>query len=123
MSACDQSSIFSTGGKFCPDYGLLLELHALTLVGRSYALLIQHITAFSRLCTKVPAQVSYESFWLRYFYKVQLLQEVCYSISVPQPERGVRINSIIFSTGGAAKGRVNGKGKAEGGTMEVGRRC
>ena len=28
-------------GKFCPDYGLLLELHALTLVARSYALLDQ----------------------------------------------------------------------------------
>ena len=24
---------------FCPEYGLLLELHALTLVARSYALL------------------------------------------------------------------------------------
>ena len=32
MRARDQSSIFSTGGKFHPDYGLLLELHALTLV-------------------------------------------------------------------------------------------
>ena len=31
MRARDQSSIFSTGGKFRPDYGLLLELHALTL--------------------------------------------------------------------------------------------
>ena len=40
MRACDQSSIFSTGRKFRPDYGLLLELHALTLVARSYALLI-----------------------------------------------------------------------------------
>ena len=40
MCAHDQSSIFSTGGKFCPEYGLLLELHALTLVARSYALLI-----------------------------------------------------------------------------------
>ena len=39
MRARDQSSIFSTGGKFRPDYGLLLELHALTLVARSYALL------------------------------------------------------------------------------------
>ena len=39
MHARDQSSIFSTGGKFCHDYGLLLELHALTLVGHSYALL------------------------------------------------------------------------------------
>ena len=40
MRARDQSSIFSTGGKFRPDYGLLLELHALTLVARSYALLV-----------------------------------------------------------------------------------
>ena len=32
MRAHDQSSIFSTGGKFRPDYGFLLELHALTLV-------------------------------------------------------------------------------------------
>ena len=46
MRARDQSSIFSIGGKFCPDYGLLLELHALTLVARSYALLI---TVIARL--------------------------------------------------------------------------
>ena len=39
MRARDQSSIFSIGGKFRPDYGLLLELHALTLVACSYALL------------------------------------------------------------------------------------
>jgi len=39
MCACDQSSIFSTGGKFRPDYGLALELHTFTLVARSYALL------------------------------------------------------------------------------------
>ena len=39
MCARDQSSIFSTGRKFRPDYGLLLELHALTLVARLYALL------------------------------------------------------------------------------------
>jgi len=39
MHARDQSSIFSTGGKFRPDYGLLLELHALTLVAHSYVLL------------------------------------------------------------------------------------
>jgi len=41
MRARDQSSIFSTGGKFRPDYGLLLELHALTLVARFYALLTE----------------------------------------------------------------------------------
>ena len=39
MRACDQSSIFSIGWKFRPDYELLLELHALTLVARSHALL------------------------------------------------------------------------------------
>ena len=39
MCACDQSSIFSSGGKFRSEYGLLLELHALTLVACSYALL------------------------------------------------------------------------------------
>ena len=39
--ARDQCTIFSTGGKFRPDYGLLLELDALTLVARSYALLIK----------------------------------------------------------------------------------
>ena len=39
--ARNQSSIFSTGRKFCSDYGLLLELHALTLVARSYVLLVQ----------------------------------------------------------------------------------
>ena len=33
---------------------------------------------------------------------------------------GVCINSIMFSTGGGEKGRVNGESKAEGGTMEVG---
>ena len=37
MRARDQSSIFRTGGKFCPDYGLLLGLQALTLVACSYA--------------------------------------------------------------------------------------
>ena len=36
MCVRDQCSIFSTGGKFRPDYGLLLELHAPTLVARSY---------------------------------------------------------------------------------------
>ena len=41
MRARDQSSIFSTGGKFRPDYGLLSELHALTLVTRSYVLLFK----------------------------------------------------------------------------------
>jgi len=40
MRARDQSSIFINGGKFRPDFGLLLELHTLTLVSRSYALLL-----------------------------------------------------------------------------------
>ena len=47
MRARDQSSIFSTGGKFRPDYGLLLELHALTLVARSYALLLSFILQYT----------------------------------------------------------------------------
>ena len=37
--ACDQCSVFST---ICPDYGLLLELHTLTQVAISCALLIQY---------------------------------------------------------------------------------
>ena len=43
MRACDQCSIFSTGEKFHPDYGLLLALHALTVVTRSYVLLTKYI--------------------------------------------------------------------------------
>ena len=44
MRARDQSSIFSTGRKFRPDYGVLLELHALILVAGSYVLLIHYRT-------------------------------------------------------------------------------
>ena len=54
MCARDQCSIFSTGGKFRTDYGLLLELHALTQVARSYALLIDivtHCADLSQPCT------------------------------------------------------------------------
>ena len=43
MHAHDQSSISSTGRKFRPDYALLLELHALTLVARSYGLLPRYM--------------------------------------------------------------------------------
>jgi len=50
MCARDQSSIFSTGGKFRPDYGLLLELHALTLVARSYALLPTMMVLYKLHC-------------------------------------------------------------------------
>ena len=41
MRERDHNSIFGTGGKFRPDYGLLLESHTLTLVTRSYALLLR----------------------------------------------------------------------------------
>ena len=41
MHAHDHNSIFSTDGKFHPDYERLLELHALTLVDRSYVLQIE----------------------------------------------------------------------------------
>ena len=34
--ARDQHSIFSTVQQFCPDYGVLLELHTLTQVAHSY---------------------------------------------------------------------------------------
>ena len=57
MRARDQSSIFSTGGKFRPDYGLLLELHALTLVARSYAFLVCYYLATThkgRCCIGSP---------------------------------------------------------------------
>jgi len=53
MHARDQNSIFSTGGKFCPGYGLLLELHALTLVARSYALLMSTCQLDTSICTNV----------------------------------------------------------------------
>ena len=49
MCAHDQSSIFSIGGKFRPDYGLLLELHALTLVARSYVFLVSYITKYTNI--------------------------------------------------------------------------
>ena len=68
MRACDQCTIFSTGEKFCPDYGLLLELHALTLVTRSYALL--HITtcltSVALTCLIFVLDVAQKS--RRYFY-------------------------------------------------------
>ena len=38
-------------GKFRPDYGLLLELHALTLVARSYALLLGYMHVADRSST------------------------------------------------------------------------
>ena len=44
MCACDQSSNFSTGRKFRPDYGVLLELHALILVAGFYVLWIHYRT-------------------------------------------------------------------------------
>ena len=56
MRARDYNSIFSTGGKFHPDYGLLLEFHALTLVARSYALL-RHAIQCS-LCGCIPPVLS-----------------------------------------------------------------
>ena len=58
MRARDQSSIFSTGGKFRPDYGLLLELHALTLVSRSYALLLTYIVVKNTQSKLLPFQTT-----------------------------------------------------------------
>ena len=60
MRAFDQSSIFSTGGKFHSDYGLLLELHVLTLVARSYALLTRNIIEDSRSLARLFLLSMYE---------------------------------------------------------------
>ena len=57
MRARDQSSIFSTGGKFRPDYGLLLELHALTLVAHSYALLVKYSVDVLLVRPNLPCQI------------------------------------------------------------------
>ena len=53
MCARDQSSIFSTGRKFHSDNGLLLELHAVTLVARSHALLFDYmmVVVAQSMCT------------------------------------------------------------------------
>ena len=40
------SVLFLVQLEFCPDYGLLLELHALTQVARSYVLLLEHLWYF-----------------------------------------------------------------------------
>ena len=49
--ACDQCSIFSTVQKFCPNYGLLLELQTLTKVAGSNACLLLAIDCLgNQLC-------------------------------------------------------------------------
>ena len=60
MRARDQSSIFSNGGKFRPDYGLLLELHTLTLVARSYVLLVYRNGLRGKRQRKVERQAEEE---------------------------------------------------------------
>ena len=57
MRARDQSSIFRTSGKFHPDYGLLLELHTVTLVACSYALLRRYTAEEDKLA------YVYTTFW------------------------------------------------------------
>ena len=66
MRVRDQSSIFSTGGKFRPDYGLLLELHALTLVAHSYALLPfnTEFTIFEQLYKRACSLREHKGFYL-----------------------------------------------------------
>ena len=63
MRAHDQSSIFSTGRKFHSDYGLLLELHGLTLVAHSYALLLDLIEVTLTWFTVARGMVSKLIFW------------------------------------------------------------
>ena len=80
MRARDQSSIFSIDGKFRPDYGLLLELHALTLVARSYALLLplyltSHVTNHNSwllpaVCHYNSGKVKPQLFHTRYNHKL-----------------------------------------------------
>ena len=53
MCARDQCSIFSTVQSFRPDYGLLLELHALTLVAHSYVLLSAHMHTSAHVVVKL----------------------------------------------------------------------
>ena len=62
MRARDQSSIFITGGKFHHDYGLLLELHTLTLVTYSYALLV------SVMREDQPDDYVFHSIFVMYFH-------------------------------------------------------
>ena len=75
MRARDQSSIFSTGGKFRSDYGLLLELHALTLVAHALAYtntLFSYTISILDLCSGNSVYYSdallYKSSMLKYPY-------------------------------------------------------
>ena len=62
MHACDQSSIFSTGGKFCPDYGLLLDLHALTLYSRLFLCSLVEAIAISFFFIFIKSKVHSATF-------------------------------------------------------------
>ena len=80
MRTRDQCSIFSTGGKFHPDYGLLLELHALTLVACSYALLIYIYTyIYITLSCQLPLLVSAGLVLQYVVLKNNLAHLICYS--------------------------------------------
>ena len=61
MTGC---SIFSTVQWFWPDYGLLLELHTLTLAARSYVLLNWIVTYTSEY---IPYSYLSKSVWWCYF--------------------------------------------------------
>ena len=116
MRAHDQSSIFSTGRKFRPDYGLLFELHALTLVARSYALLVLPIRCINvdvhekhtlsrrfyrlnydmGLCTVERKNFNVKkNLWLRLTpkinitYVVRINEQACMQVHTPQ---GIRMS-------------------------------
>ena len=72
MCAHDQSSIFSTGGKFCPDYGLLLELHTLTLLARSYALLAEGSKVSSQPCFTILPDRTFHVFGMGHMIRNRL---------------------------------------------------
>ena len=81
MHARDQSSIFSTGGKFRPDYGLLLELHALTLVTRSKWLQVLH-HLYVCICRTLPLFVWHRQNWNVVYPNVDLEQEELEDLSI-----------------------------------------
>ena len=74
MRARDQSS----DGKFRPDYGLLLELHALTLVAHSYALL-SSLKAYLQYSTPVYIGLTYSgNRLLQILIHLERGQKVCW---------------------------------------------
>ena len=77
-------SIFSMVRSFCPDYGLLLKLHTLTLAARFYALLSAPFlfcwTCLCYLCSSCVCPHSQTKFWIT---KQEDLKSNFFSSSMP----------------------------------------